>query len=609
MTTYNTGNAIGSADPRDLYDNAENLDEAVNTRTAESWDDRFGVARKTWYGMEQDFQNFLLNSGYENIGDYAAGLEITARNQIFWRDGELYRAGAALELPYTTTGDWGDEEGMFVAVGDAALRQELSNPDKGALMVRGAVIYVNTIADLQALDTSLLVDGQAVFVRELSSHHVWVAASGWFEPQGSSSLVYRIPTDFSSLNEAFDVLTPTTMSRDKIITLEIEGGYEIGSPISLSNNDYSFFAVTHASGVAGDIVPVSDDFQAGSKLIRLLNARGPIIKCRFDARGVADGIEVGGGSTLYFDSFAGVINASDRNLEVWGSMVTAQDGVFDGAPGIGVRVSNASIARLRNVSASNCGIGIAASQSYVFASTARLNDCASAGASANSSAIIDMPYSEVRNSGGTGIQALEAATINCKDTVVENSTGYAINATYGGRVNAQGAIVSSGSKGLYASTGGCIAAPEASVTSVGNCVHSANQGTIYFRNGVTNILTGQNDIRVTGGGVVFAHGSTLSLPSQRRNFIYPDGVIYSHEVTENRGVATIPENSTSVTVNHGLDIAPHPSGISIAPRDSLGGPATKWWITGIGETSFTINIDAPVNAGSSTDIAWAARSF
>src|SRR5690554_4185377 len=127
MTTYNTGNPLGSKDPRDLYDNAENLDEAVNTRTAESWGDRFGVARKTWWGMEQGFQQFLLDSGYQDIGDYAAGLEITERNQIFWRDGELYRAGASLNLPYTTMGDWGEEEGLFVAVGDAALRQDLAD--------------------------------------------------------------------------------------------------------------------------------------------------------------------------------------------------------------------------------------------------------------------------------------------------------------------------------------------------------------------------------------------------------------------------------------------------------------------------------------------------
>ena len=29
------------------------------------------------------------------------------------------------------------------------LRQDIANPDKGALMVRGAVVYINTIADLR----------------------------------------------------------------------------------------------------------------------------------------------------------------------------------------------------------------------------------------------------------------------------------------------------------------------------------------------------------------------------------------------------------------------------------------------------------------------------
>src|SRR5699024_1749122 len=104
--------------------------------------------------MEQDFQQFLLDSGYQNIGDYGPGLEITARNQIFWRDGELYRAGASLELPYTTTGDWGDEEGLFVAVGDAALRQELANPDKGSGRVARGGVAVDSIADLLAMPES-----------------------------------------------------------------------------------------------------------------------------------------------------------------------------------------------------------------------------------------------------------------------------------------------------------------------------------------------------------------------------------------------------------------------------------------------------------------------
>src|SRR5699024_10799942 len=120
---------------------------------------------KTWWGMEQDFQQFLLDSGYQNIGDYGQGLEITARNQIFWRDGELYRAGAALELPYTTTGDWGEEESLFVAVGDAALRQELANPDMGAAIVARGVVAVDSIADLLALPEGQRKEGLRYLVK------------------------------------------------------------------------------------------------------------------------------------------------------------------------------------------------------------------------------------------------------------------------------------------------------------------------------------------------------------------------------------------------------------------------------------------------------------
>ncbi|MCR4146765.1 hypothetical protein, partial [Alcaligenes faecalis] len=46
MTTYKTGNPIGSANPKDLYDNSQNLDEAVNSQES-TWEDRFGVVRPT----------------------------------------------------------------------------------------------------------------------------------------------------------------------------------------------------------------------------------------------------------------------------------------------------------------------------------------------------------------------------------------------------------------------------------------------------------------------------------------------------------------------------------------------------------------------------------
>src|SRR5690625_4041547 len=163
MTTYNTGNPIGSKDPRDLYDNAENLDEAVNTRQAESWDDRFGVARKTWWGMEREFDTdqasrvnrfntFIASSGYQFLGDYAADIEITEYNQIV-RDanGEFWRVSGQVGLPYTTTGAGLPEDDSLAPLGGAALRQQLSDEAQGAAMIGRGVVAVESIADLLAL--------------------------------------------------------------------------------------------------------------------------------------------------------------------------------------------------------------------------------------------------------------------------------------------------------------------------------------------------------------------------------------------------------------------------------------------------------------------------
>src|SRR5690625_7262489 len=97
MTSYNTGNPIGSKDPRDWYDNAENWDTAVNDVENDTWKDRFGRSRKTMSGTErqcdaaEDYReatvaltqadrearlnSFIESSGYQFFGDEAAGHE------------------------------------------------------------------------------------------------------------------------------------------------------------------------------------------------------------------------------------------------------------------------------------------------------------------------------------------------------------------------------------------------------------------------------------------------------------------------------------------------------------------------------------------------------
>jgi hypothetical protein len=62
---YNTGNPIGSGDPRDLRDNSESLDEAINGTTS-TWVDRLGNTRKTFKAAENAAQQ-VEDSAASNI--------------------------------------------------------------------------------------------------------------------------------------------------------------------------------------------------------------------------------------------------------------------------------------------------------------------------------------------------------------------------------------------------------------------------------------------------------------------------------------------------------------------------------------------------------------
>lgn len=142
MATTPTNKPIPSEDPRDLKFNAGKIDEEVNG-SADYYTDRFGVQRLTNTGRnnqfqdaqldkENRFQQFLLNSGYEFLGDYENGpYTIEARNQIIRYQNEFWRLNAATTPPYTTTGtnstSWVTDVTHFVYVGDAYLRQELAS--------------------------------------------------------------------------------------------------------------------------------------------------------------------------------------------------------------------------------------------------------------------------------------------------------------------------------------------------------------------------------------------------------------------------------------------------------------------------------------------------
>lgn len=164
--TYNTLNPLGSTSPKDLFDNASNFDEAMNSASP-SFYDRFSKRRETWAGMEKAFDDFLLASGYEFIGDYDADgpLTITQQNQVFTKDGEYWRSSPTLVLPYITVNNWVIDQPKFVSVGDAQLRQSLANsadPVQGAAMVGRSTVSIESVF---ALLSAAQISSQVLLVK------------------------------------------------------------------------------------------------------------------------------------------------------------------------------------------------------------------------------------------------------------------------------------------------------------------------------------------------------------------------------------------------------------------------------------------------------------
>ncbi|MDZ2014977.1 hypothetical protein M3J48_26590, partial [Klebsiella quasipneumoniae] len=153
MSTYKTKNPLGSAAVKDLYDNAENVDKFVNDRTKEELEDRLGVLRKTWHGMEKIFSRFIdyitgrgeqavAAIGWQELGSWAVGLAVNNRQQIVYYNGSWYKYLGELEhviagdSPENDGGVWSAENptGKWSNIGDAALRSNLGS-DEGFKLV------------------------------------------------------------------------------------------------------------------------------------------------------------------------------------------------------------------------------------------------------------------------------------------------------------------------------------------------------------------------------------------------------------------------------------------------------------------------------------------
>ena len=72
MTTYNTGNPIGSTDARDRLDNTENMDILENSTSLRYHADRLGTVRKTRYGMQKEHDTQIAAHEVEHDAQISA---------------------------------------------------------------------------------------------------------------------------------------------------------------------------------------------------------------------------------------------------------------------------------------------------------------------------------------------------------------------------------------------------------------------------------------------------------------------------------------------------------------------------------------------------------
>ena len=97
-------NPIGSQDPADFKINVGNLDKAMNDQTSQSWTDRFGVDRLTWFGIVAKTNDAINGLAFKIPVDYADGLNVNTKGFTVTYNGVVY-APQPSAVPFTT-GAW-----------------------------------------------------------------------------------------------------------------------------------------------------------------------------------------------------------------------------------------------------------------------------------------------------------------------------------------------------------------------------------------------------------------------------------------------------------------------------------------------------------------------
>lgn len=249
MTTYNTGNSIGSTDSRDRLDNTENMDYLENSTTELTHPDRLGTVRKTRHGMEvehdaqisahevehdaqmqafeSDFDGRLAGMAFTRVGSFTTGATLTDMRQVLvWeaaQGGDEHEYGWTGAFPKVVAAGATPETSGVIGAGAWVDRTDVTLRDELGEIVK----TFNSVADMVA-DTTLAVGD---IVRTIGYYGNWVATAS--APLGGND---------------YEVVSPSI------------GTVDGGSFISLANG-------LHAKGLFRDGVNVTQFGAINSKTV------------------------------------------------------------------------------------------------------------------------------------------------------------------------------------------------------------------------------------------------------------------------------------------------------------------------------------------------------
>lgn len=573
---YNTNNPVGSTDPRDLFDNAGNMDKFENGPNP-FYPDRFGVQKLSRSGMienfnnmiagqEAAFQQFLNDSGFVSLGNYAAGLNFTLYNQYMARDGFFYRP-APSSIPFTTTGTWvgGDENLFNLFSADDVLRQDLASatdPAKGAAIVANAVARIASISQLSArprptVETTVIVDeaGLSGIFRWISSslassvldanNQAFIPAAGmdisiggWSRLSGCINspvtILVGAGSYFTTLNQALDFVSDWAMAGDGRVVTRLLSGYVMREQVVLhQGRDLSFVEVTSEdeevivdrgfinTPTPGGIILVDGSFQAfGPALFSATEqSKLPVIgtKFRFNTSGGVSGgrvgIRVAYGSSVLVRRNCGVLDSPTEGLTaIHGSHAVAAGALFSGAGSNGVTSYRGSFIDFRNGVADDCGgrgayIG---SNSRLEALNASFKNAGSDGIEAYGASIAHVRGADFSGAGAIGLFARDGAVISTRGSNIDNCGSDGIQTLNGGRVYAEGSTIrNAGRDAVYCGEGGFVNLQAGIIEAARRHGLFANRGSEITAEGVTISGCGGSGVHALKVSSVNASASTI----------------------------------------------------------------------------------------------------